>query len=76
MCQSVIQWRHLAVLLRVAPTQLVDPVEVVRGNDETVELPQVAVLSVLLVLHAVVMHCGLAPHTPGGEGHTHRLAHC
>lgn len=51
--------------------QLVDTVEVVRGDDEVVELAQVAHVSIRQALHAVIVHCGLAPHTPeGGAGGT------
>lgn len=49
--------------------QLVDTVEVVRGDDEVVELAQVAHVSIRQALHAVIVHRGLTPHTPeGGAG--------
>lgn len=41
--------------------------EVVRRDDEVVKLAQVAPLIGQLV-HAVVVHGGLTPHTPGGGG--------
>lgn len=47
--------------------QLVDAVEVVRRDDEVLKLAQVAPLLGQRV-HAVIVHCGLTPHTPGGGG--------
>lgn len=58
---------HLAVLVRVPAAQLVDSVEVVRGDDEAAELTQVAALCVRQAGHAVVVHCGLTPHTPARD---------
>lgn len=63
--------QHLAVFLRVAATQLVDPVEVVGRDDETVKLPQVTAVRIGQAVHAVVVHCGLTPHTPKGGSHRH-----
>lgn len=37
--------------------------------DEAVELAQVTLVCVRQAVHAVVVHCGLTPHTPeGGTG--------
>ncbi len=52
--------------------ELVDTVEVVRRDDEAVELAQVTLVCVRQAVHAVIVHCVLTPHTPegGAEGHT------
>lgn len=39
-------------------------VEVVRRDDEAVELAQVTLVCVCQVVHAVVVYCGLTPHAP------------
>lgn len=58
--------QHLAVLFRVSAAELVDVVEVVRRDDEAVELAQVTLVCICQAVHAVIVHCGLTPHTPGG----------
>lgn len=52
--------------------ELVDKVEVVRRDDQTVKLSQVTPVWIRQTVHAVVVHCGLTPHTPEGgpEGHS------
>lgn len=57
---------YLTVLVRVSAPELVDAVEVVRRDDQMAELAQVAPLVGQLV-HAVIVHCGLTPHTPEGD---------
>lgn len=47
--------------------KLVHMVEVVRRYDEMMKLAQVT-LVIGQVVHAIVMHCGLTPHTPEGFG--------
>lgn len=47
--------------------ELVHVVEVVRRDDEMVELAQVTQV-IGQVVHTVIMHRGLTPHTPGGGG--------
>lgn len=58
--------QHLAVLFGVSAAELVDVVEVVRRDDEAVELAQVTLVCICQAVHAVIVHCGLTPHTPGG----------
>lgn len=63
----------LAVLVGVSTAKLVDMVEVVRGDDEAPELAQVTGVSICQAGLAVIMHCGLTPHTPvpgGKDTHT------
>lgn len=51
----------------MAAAQLVDLVEVVGGDDEAVEFTQVANVGSGKAVHAVVVNCGLTPHTPEEE---------
>lgn len=44
--------------------ELVDAVEVVRRDDEAVELAQVTLVCILQAVHAVIVHGGLTPYTP------------
>lgn len=53
--------------------ELVDAVEVVGRDDEMVKLAQVAQV-IGQVVPTVIMHGGLAPHTPGGGGQNTHLA--
>lgn len=46
--------------------ELVDPIQVVRRDDKTVKLAQVTSVWIYQAVHAVVVHCGLTPHTPAG----------
>lgn len=61
------QLQHLAVLIRVSAPELVDAVEVVRRDDEAVELAQVTPVSIHLAVHAVLVHCALTPDAPEEE---------
>ena len=44
--------------------ELVDTVEVVRRDDEAVELAQVTLVCIRQTVHTVIVHGGLTPHTP------------
>lgn len=55
---------HLIVLIRVSVAEFVDMIEVVRWDDETVKLAQVAVLRFHQVAQAVIVYCVLTPHAP------------
>ena len=58
---------HLAVLLGLPATQLVDLVQVVRRDDEAVELSQLTLVCIRQAVHAVIVHRVLTPHTPRGR---------
>lgn len=53
--------------------ELVDPIQVVRRDDKTVKLAQVTSVWVYQAVHAVIVHCGLTPHTPAGGPERHNL---
>lgn len=64
---------HLTILFRVSSAELVHVVEVVRRDDEAVELAQVTLACLQPAVHAVVVNSGLTPHTSegGSKEHTH-----
>lgn len=63
--------QHLAVLIGMPAAELVDTVEVVRRDDQTVKLAQVTLVWIRQAVHAVIVHCGLTPHTPEGGSERH-----
>lgn len=65
--------QYLAVLIRMPAAELVDPIQIVRRDDKTVKLPQVTPVWICQAVHAVIMHCGLTPHTPAGGPERHNL---
>lgn len=62
---------HLAVLIGVPAAELVDTVQVMRRDDEAVELAQVTLVCICQAVHAVIVHYGLTPHTPEGGTQTY-----
>ncbi|KAF3851903.1 hypothetical protein F7725_005258 [Dissostichus mawsoni] len=52
---------------RLPAAQLVDLVQVVRRDDEAVELSQLTLVCIRQAGHAVIVHRVLTPHTPRGR---------
>jgi len=63
---------QLAVLIGVPAAELVDAVQVVRRDDEAVELTQITHICIRQAACAVIVHCGLTPHTPERRAEGHR----